>query len=117
MSQGTSEEGPDVMPELMVVPPPPPRRALPDPQVLGTPPLKPARPPSVNLTPYLSPPLEGKYVNIIHVHKLFPIIYRQFVWLATIKLSTIFCCQKFNFYTIRTLIFVWADILNFSNGK
>ncbi|CAL8270027.1 unnamed protein product [Arctogadus glacialis] len=58
----TSEEGPDVMPELMVVPPPPPRRALPDPQVFGTPPLKPARPPSVNLTPYLSPPLEVKEI-------------------------------------------------------
>ncbi|CAL8307068.1 unnamed protein product [Lota lota] len=58
VSQGMPEEGPDVMPELMVVPPPPPRRVLPDPQVLGPPPLKPTRPPSVNLTPYLPPPLE-----------------------------------------------------------
>ena len=59
------------MPELMASPPP--RRVLPDPLELGPPLLKPARPPSVNLTPYL--PLEGKYVNIIHTHKLCPIMY------------------------------------------
>ena len=64
VSQGMCEEGPGGMPELMVVPPPPPRRTLPDPQALGPPPLKPCRPPSVNLTPYLPPPLEGKYVKL-----------------------------------------------------
>ncbi|KAG7261312.1 LOW QUALITY PROTEIN: hypothetical protein CRUP_034482 [Coryphaenoides rupestris] len=58
------EEGSDVTPEPIVAPPPPPppRRTLPDPGDLGPPPEKPDRPPHVNLTPYLPPPLEAEEI-------------------------------------------------------
>ncbi|KAM4629330.1 uncharacterized protein ACJ7VT_001673 [Polymixia lowei] len=64
MLEGITEEGSDVIPELLDVPPPPPRKSLPDPQSLGPTPVKPARPPSADQTAYLPPPLEDNAVEI-----------------------------------------------------
>lgn len=46
------EGGSDPTPELLVVPPPLPRKVLPDRASLGPPPMKPDRPPSVNLSEF-----------------------------------------------------------------
>ncbi|XP_068569072.1 FYN-binding protein 1-like [Cebidichthys violaceus] len=53
--EGITEEGPDPIPELLVVPPPL-KKVLPDPESLGPTPEKPGRPHSVNLSQFIPPP-------------------------------------------------------------
>lgn len=53
--EGITEEGPDAIPELLVVPPPPPKKVLPDVESLGPAPEKPATPPDVNLSKFIPP--------------------------------------------------------------
>ncbi|XP_029005215.1 proline-rich protein 36 [Betta splendens] len=52
---GIAEEGPEPVPELLVVPPPS-KKVLPDRSCLGPPPAKPERPHSVNLSQFSAPP-------------------------------------------------------------
>ncbi|XP_071343069.1 FYN-binding protein 1 isoform X2 [Trachinotus anak] len=54
--EGMTEEGSAAVPDLLVVPPPPPKKVLLDPESLGPAPVKPARPPSVNLSGFTPPP-------------------------------------------------------------
>ncbi|XP_042271466.1 titin [Thunnus maccoyii] len=56
VSEGTTEEGSEVVPELLVVPPPPPRRIIPDPESVDPAPETPDRPPSVTLNDFIPPP-------------------------------------------------------------
>ncbi|XP_029988309.1 fibrous sheath CABYR-binding protein isoform X2 [Sphaeramia orbicularis] len=55
--EGITEEGSNDIPELLVVPPPPPKKPLPDPESLGPAPEKATRPPSVDLSTFIPPPL------------------------------------------------------------
>lgn len=59
MLDDITEENPDAILEMLVVPPPPPRKFLPDPDSLGAAPEKPARPPSVDLSHFLPPQLDN----------------------------------------------------------
>ncbi|CAF93496.1 unnamed protein product, partial [Tetraodon nigroviridis] len=52
-------EGPDTIPEMLVVPPPPPRKFLSDPYSLNATPEKPERPPSVDLSHFPPPQLDN----------------------------------------------------------
>lgn len=63
--EGITEERPD--PGMLVVPPPPPKKPLPDPESLGAAPEKPDRPPSVDLSQFVPPPLEVNGVAAIVV--------------------------------------------------
>lgn len=58
MLEGIAEEGGDFTPKLLEVPPPRPKKPLPKRETLGPPPEKPTRPSTVDLIPYLLPPLE-----------------------------------------------------------
>ncbi|XP_029905204.1 vegetative cell wall protein gp1-like, partial [Myripristis murdjan] len=60
ISEGVPEDGPDPIPELMIVPPPPPRKTLPEPP--GPAPQKPPRPPTVDLSSFLPPALEDNEI-------------------------------------------------------
>ncbi|KAG7513816.1 FYN-binding 2 isoform X1 [Solea senegalensis] len=57
-----TEEGSDLVPEMLAVPPPPPKKVLPDPKTLGPAPEKPDRPPFVNLSNFIPPPVEDNAV-------------------------------------------------------
>ncbi|XP_056233722.1 uncharacterized protein LOC130170470 [Seriola aureovittata] len=59
---GISEEGSDVLPEVLVVPRPPPKKVFPDRKSLGPPPPKPTRPLSVNLSDFSPPAVEDEEI-------------------------------------------------------
>ncbi|XP_026160733.1 proteoglycan 4 isoform X3 [Mastacembelus armatus] len=54
---GITDEGPDAVPELLMVPPPPPKKLLNDPESLGPAQEKTARLPSINLNEFIPPPV------------------------------------------------------------
>ncbi|CAK6956042.1 titin [Scomber scombrus] len=60
--EGISEEGSEVIPELLMVPPPPPRRTPSSSDSVGTAPDTPARPPSAILNEFIPPPLEDNEI-------------------------------------------------------